>query len=106
VSAQVLAFALGAGWASSGGIAEVTSITSNSTIRHETSINYVVAPLFFYAEDDFSGPHTINAEFPISSNGGEILVTAGLKCDTWAAVVAVSSATATGTVSKINVKVS
>ena len=47
VSAEVIAFALGASWASSGGIVEVTPLTNSGVTRHETSINYVVAPLLF-----------------------------------------------------------
>jgi len=106
VNASVWAFAVGASWASVGGIAEVTSTANNSTNRHETSIAYVVAPVIFYAEDDFAGAHVINAEFPISSNGGDILVTAGLKCDTWAAGIGAAVSTNLGTVSKISVKIS
>lgn len=106
VRSDLSAFALGASWASSGGIAEVTSTANSSVTRRETSIRYVVAPLLFYAHDLFNGPHVINAEFPIPSDGGEILVTAGLKCDTWAAVAAGSLAFLSGTVSKITVKVS
>jgi hypothetical protein len=106
VNASVWAFAVGASWASVGGIAEVTSTANNSTNRHETSIAYVVAPVIFYAEDDFIGAHVINAEFPISSNGGDILVTAGLKCDTWAAGIGAAVSTNLGAVSKISVKIS
>jgi hypothetical protein len=106
VDADVWAFALGAAWASSGLIAEVTSTADSSVTRRETTINFVVAPLLFYARDEFTGPKIMNAEFPISRQGGEILVTAGLKCDVWAAVVAASTAFVSGVTSKITVKVS
>ena len=88
------------------GIAEVTSLDNNSVTRRETSINYVVAPAIFYARDEFTGPHIINAEFPISSTGGDVLVTAGLKCDAWAAGVGAGFALASGKVSKITVQIS
>jgi hypothetical protein len=106
VFADVIAFAGGAAWASCGGIAEVTSLDNNSVIRRETSINSVVAPVLFYARDIFNGPHVINAEFPISHNGGDILVTAGLKGDAWGAGLADALASADGTVSKITIKIS
>ncbi len=103
VRAEALAFAVGASWASTGGIAEVTALDNNGVTRRETSINYVVAPVIFYAHDLFQGPHVINAEFPISRNGGEILVTAGLKSDSWAAAFAGALASAGGTVSKMTI---
>jgi hypothetical protein len=106
VDASVFVLALGASWASCGGIAEVTSTADSTTIRRETSINSVIAPLLFYATDDFQGTHIINAEFPISNQGGEVLVNAGLKCDTWSAGVAAASVTAGGTVSKLTVQIS
>jgi hypothetical protein len=104
--ASVTAFAIGASWASSGGITEVTSITDNATTRRETSINYVTAPVIFYAQDTFEGAHIVNAEFDISDQGGEVLVTAGLKCDTWGAGLAAGVASGSGVVLKITIEIS
>lgn len=106
VYADATAFAVGASWASSGGIAEVTSLSNNAVTRRETSINYVVAPVIFYVGDVFEGTHIINAEFDISDEGDEILVTAGLKVDCWAAAFAGALASASGNVAKITVELS
>jgi len=107
VDAFVFALAMGASWASCGGIAEVTSTANSTTIRRETSIRSVIAPLLFFASDEFEGLHIINAEFPISNQGGEVLVNAGLKCDIWnAGIVAAAMGTASGTVSKLAVQIS
>ena len=89
-----------------GGIAEVTSLANNAVIRRETSINYVVAPLLFYARDEYEGPHLVNAEFDILDEGGEILVTAGLKCDAWGALAGGGIASTGGNLSKITVEIS
>jgi hypothetical protein len=105
ISASVTALAVGASWASSGTIAEITDFTSNTTRRAEGSINYVVAPVIFYAHDVFEGPSIFNAELEISGEGGEILVTAGLKCDVWAAGLGGGIASISGTVEKITVEV-
>lgn len=105
IRADVTAFAIvGGSWASSGPIAEVTDFTSNSTKRVEGSINYVVAPLLFYTQDIFEGPTIFNAEIEIPDEGGEILVTAGLKCDVWAALPAGTYAIVSGNVEKITVE--
>ena len=107
IASSVGADALGgASWASTGGIAEVTSLADNSVTRRETSINYVVAPVIFWATDVFDGPHIINAEFPISRDGGDIFVTAGLKCDVWAAAISGTGSIANGLVSKIKINIS
>jgi hypothetical protein len=106
ISATVTASAIGASWASSGGIAEVTSLANNAVTRRETSINYVVAPIIFYAQDQFDGPHTINAEFDISNEGDEILVTAGLKADCWAVAAGGAFAFTIDHVAKITVELS
>ena len=63
----------------------------------------LVAPLAFYAADEVTGTHVLIAQFPISRDGGELMVNAGLKYDVWSAVVAGGFATASGTVSKITV---
>ena len=105
IRADVMAWAIpGGSWASSGPIAEVTDLTSSSTRRVEGSINYVVAPLLFYAKDLFEGATVFNAEFDIPAAGGEILVTAGLKCDVWSALLSGNSAVVDGTVEKITVE--
>ena len=106
VHANVTAFAIGASWASSGGIAEVTSLSSNAVQRRETSINFVVAPVIFFAHDLFEGPHVINAEFDISDQGEEILINAGLKADVWGAGVGGGVTTAGAEVSKITFEIS
>jgi hypothetical protein len=105
IRAHVIAFAMiGGSWASSGPIAEVTDFASNSTKRVEGSINYVLAPLLFYADDLFEGPTVFNAEFEIPDEGGEILVTAGLKGDAWAALISSTGSFVNGTVEKITVE--
>lgn len=105
ISARVTAWAVvGGSWASSGTIAEVTDVASNTTRRVEASINYVAAPLLFLAVDTFEGPSILNAEFEVPHEGGEILVTAGLKCDVWAALPSATQTLATGRVEKITVE--
>ena len=106
VSATVTASAIGASWASSGGIAEVTSLANNAVTRRETSINYVVAPVIFYVSDEFEGPHTIKAKFDISNAGDEILVTAGLKADCWAVAAGGAFASTIDHLAKITVELS
>jgi len=105
IDALVFAFAVGASWASSGGIAELTAIGTNDLIRREDGINYVVAPLIFYASDEITGTHVLSAQFPISQDGGDFMLNAGLKCDTWAAALAGSGASVRGIVSKIPVHI-
>jgi hypothetical protein len=103
IRSDVMAIAIvGGSWASTGTIAEVT--VANNTTQVEGSINYVVAPLVWYAQDSFKGSTVLNAEFEIPSGGGDILVTAGIKSDVWAAVEAGTSSLAGGTVEKITVE--
>ncbi|TAH38043.1 MAG: hypothetical protein EYC70_05305 [Planctomycetota bacterium] len=105
IKARVIAWAVvGGSWSSTGPIAEVTDLASNNTRRVEGSINYVVAPLLWYSQDIFEGPLVFNAEIEIPEEGGEILVTAGMKCDVWAALPAASVADSEGVVEKITVE--
>ena len=66
----------------------------------------MVAPVIFYVSDVFEGTHIINAEFDISDEGDEILVTAGLKVDCWAVAAGGAFAFTIDHVAKITVELS